>query len=210
MHRPLLLSLFFIFFVCRPSAQSPDISILQTKAPETFRAVFKTTKGAFEIEAYRKWSPLGVDRLYQLIKSGFYKNSLIFRVEPGFVVQFGISQSRVANRFWDPKKLMDEPLQTKNRKGIIAFARGKINDRCTQIFINTNDNPKLDTVTRLGVKGYTPIARITRGMEIVEKLNGQYGKAPAIIQDSLYKYGNFYFEERFPGLDKIISAQIIP
>lgn len=191
------------------SAQTLDVSVLKTKAPETFRAVFTTTKGDFEIEAYRKWSPLGVDRLYQLISTGFYNRALLFRVEPGFVVQFGVSASRTANRFWDPKKLPDEPMLQKNTRATIAFARGGRNERATQIFINLADNKKLDTVTRGGIKGYTTIARVTRGMETIKRFYAGYGKQPIQIQDSLYKYGNFYFEERFPQLDKIISARIV-
>lgn len=190
-------------------AQAPDVSVLKIKAPEKFRAVFKTTKGDFTIEAYRKWSPLGVDRLYQLIRTGFYKNALLFRVERSFVTQFGISASYAANRFWDPKKLPDEPRLQKNLKGFVSFARGGKNDRSTQLFINTANNPEFDNTVKAGVKGYTPVAKVVSGMEIIAKFESGYGIRPAVIQDSLYKYGNFYFEERFPDLDKIISASII-
>ncbi|NCI48358.1 peptidylprolyl isomerase [Sediminibacterium roseum] len=207
MKKGLLLVSIFVFYTA--TAQVPSPAVLQQKAPETFRAVFKTTKGEFVIEANRKWSPLGVDRLYQLISSGFYNNNLLFRVEPGFVTQFGIAPDRATNRFWDPKKIKDEPRLHKNTKGTLAFARGGKNDRCTQLFINNTDNPKLDTETRLGVTGYTPVARIIKGIGVLSKFNARYGKKPALVQDSLYKYGNFYFEERFAGLDKVISAKII-
>jgi len=185
-----------------------DMRVLQQKAPETFRAVFTTTKGDFEIEVYRKWSPLAADRLYQLISSGFYNKALLFRVEPGFVVQFGVSASRADNHFWDPRKIADEPILHPNKKGTVAFAREGKNSRSTQLFINLADNKKLDTVVRGGVKGYPPFAKVIKGMDVIEKLNAQYGKEPQKLQDSLYKYGNFYFEERFPKLDRIISARI--
>lgn len=190
-------------------AQTPDLSVLQLKAPEKFKAVFKTSKGEFIIEVYRKWSPLGADRIYQLIKSGFFSNALLFRVEPDFVVQFGISANYAANRFWDPRKLQDEPALQKNSRGTISFARGGRNDRATQIFINMADNTKLDTAFRNGVKGYTPFGKLVKGEEVIARLNGRYGKKPATIQDSLYKYGNAYFEQAFPGLDKIVSATIL-
>jgi peptidyl-prolyl cis-trans isomerase A (cyclophilin A) len=209
MRKPFLLLLFLLLFYNIAHAQAPDVSVLKMNAPEKFRAAFKTTKGEFVIEAYRKWSPLGVDRLYQLISTGFFNHSLLFRVEQKFLTQFGISPNYYANRFWDPKKLPDEPMLQKNKKGMISFARGGRNNRATQLFINQADNAKLDTAFRGGVMGYTPIAKVVKGMEIVLKLNGQYGKQPALIQDSLYKYGNYYFEERFPGLDKIISVRII-
>jgi peptidyl-prolyl cis-trans isomerase A (cyclophilin A) len=201
--------LFFLFTYNITNAQAPDISILKLRAPETFKAIFKTTKGDFVIEAYRKWSPQGVDRLYQLISSGFYNRCLFFRVEPGFVVQFGISGSRPANSFWDSKKLPDEPAQHGNKKDVICFARGGKNDRSTQLFINLADNPKLDTEIRNNAKGYAPVARVISGMGIIARFNARYGKKPAAIQDSLYKYGSFYFEEQFPGLDRINNASII-
>ena len=207
--RQLLFLPLFLFAYNLSLAQAPDTSILKLKAPETFKAVFKTTKGDFVIEAYRKWSPLGVDRLYQLISSGFYSRCLLFRVEPGFVVQFGISGSRPANRFWDPRKLPDEPIRFSNKKAVISFARDGKNGRATQIFINLADNPKLDTELRNLAKGYTPVARVISGMDIIAKFNARYGKKPATIQDSLYKYGSFYFEEMFPGLDRINSATIL-
>lgn len=190
-------------------AQAPHPSILQLKAPETFRAVFKTQKGDFTIEVYKKWSPLGADRLYQLISSGFFTDALFFRVESDYVVQFGISANNMANRFWDPKKLRDEPSQFRNEKGVISFARGGRNDRATQLFVNMTDNPRLDLQMRNGVLGYTPVARVIKGMDNLFRLNAMYGKAPARIQDSLYKYGNPYFDKMFPGLDRILSVTIL-
>ncbi len=208
MAKKIFITILPIFFLLFLNAQTPDLSILSKKAPQTFQAVFSTTKGNFVLEVYRSWSPLAADRLYQLIISGFFNKALLFRVEPGFVVQFGISQSRRANLFWDPRKLPDEPMLHKNEKGTVAFARGGKNERCTQLFINLNNNKKLDTTMRGGVKGYTPFAKVIKGMEVIARFNAQYGKQPIQIQDSLYKYGNFYFEERFPALDKIISVQI--
>ena len=209
MKKLLSLCLQLFFFFSMATAQVPAISILKTKAPETFRALFKTNKGEFIIEAYRKWSPVGVDRLYQLIKTGFYSNTLLFRVERNFVSQFGISDDEQVNRFWELKKLTDEPPKYKNLKGVISYARGGPNTRTTQLFINMVDNPKNDTLLRLGVKGFTPIARVIKGMEVVILFNDRYGRSTMPLQDSIYKYGNRYFEKRFPGLDKIISASII-
>jgi peptidyl-prolyl cis-trans isomerase A (cyclophilin A) len=199
-------SLFCLSFL---QAQVPEISILNVKAPATFKAAFKTTKGEFIIQAYRKWSPIGVDRLYQLITSGYFTNNLVFRVEPKYVVQFGIAETKALNRFWDPRRITDEPVQQKHRKGIIAYARDVKNSRSTQLFVNMADNPKLDTMMRNGVKGFTPIARVVKGIQVLERFNGRYGKKPATVQDTLYKYGNTYFEKLFPGLDRILSARIL-
>ena len=203
--------LFFGLLVTSQSLFSQTIStaILQLKAPKTFQAIFHTTKGDFIIEVYRDWSPAGADRLYQLITSEFYNNSVVFRVEKKFVTQFGIADNQQVNRFWDAKKLPDEQPVVKNEKGIIAYARGGMNDRTTQLFINMVNNPLLDTVIRNGLKGYTPVAKVIKGMEVVGSFFDQYGRSTLAIQDSVYKYGNRYLEVHFPGLDKITSAKIV-
>jgi cyclophilin family peptidyl-prolyl cis-trans isomerase len=190
-------------------SQNISTAILQQKAPKTFQAIFHTTKGDFIIEVYRDWSPAGADRLYQLITSQFYDNSVLFRVEKKFVTQFGIADNQQVNRFWDSKKLPDEQPAVKNEMGVIAYARGGMKDRTTQLFINMVNNPLLDTVVRNGLKGYTPVAKVIKGMEVVGRFFDQYGRSTLAIQDSVYKYGNRYLEVHFPGLDKIMSAKII-
>src|SRR5580698_7100569 len=55
-------------------------SQLTEKAPETYKAKFDTTKGAFVVEVHRDWAPLGADRFYNLVKNGFYDNVRFFRV----------------------------------------------------------------------------------------------------------------------------------
>jgi peptidyl-prolyl cis-trans isomerase A (cyclophilin A) len=74
-------------------------SLLQLKAPPTFTVEFVTTKGNFTVEVYRNWSPLGADRFYQLVKSGYYNNTIIFRVVKDYLVQFGVSEDKQKNIF---------------------------------------------------------------------------------------------------------------
>lgn len=193
----------------RPEAQVPDQAILHLRAPGTFKARFTTTKGVFVIEVYRNWSPLGADRLYQLIRSGFYNNSVLFRVQRNYVIQFGIANNPKVNRFWDARKLRDEPAKFTNRKGVISFARDGANNRATQLFINMADNPKLDTIFRNGAKGYIPVARVVKGMEVAASFYDAYGRTTLAHQDSVYLHGNQYFYQHFRGLDKIIVATIL-
>ena len=179
----------------------PDTSILHLIAPDTFQAVFVTTKGEITIEAYRDWSTQGVDRLYQLITSGFYTDNCIFRVQPEYVVQFGISNNPEANSFWDKRPIADEPVRGSNLKGVISYARDGATTRTAQLFINMKDNFKLDTVNYNGLRGFSPVARIISGFEVVEAFNASYGFEPANHQDSVMVQGNSYLEKKFPGLD---------
>lgn len=181
----------------------------QQKIPDTFKVLFSTSKGEFIIEAYKNWAPIGVERFYQLAKSGYYNNNYFFRVEKEYVVQFGITPDPAKRNNWDRSRLQDEPVKEKHVKGMVAFARSGKNSRSAQLFIDINDNAKLDTTMREGVHGYPPIGRVIKGYEVLEALNGQYGRTILPLQDSIYKYGNRYLDKQFPGLDKIIKATII-
>ncbi|MBY0478295.1 MAG: peptidylprolyl isomerase [Chitinophagaceae bacterium] len=87
--------LFTLFLLQLFSAHSQitktDASVLKLKAQATFKVEFITSKGNFMVEVYRNWSPLGADRFYQLIRTGYYNNTLIFRVVKDYLVQFGVS-----------------------------------------------------------------------------------------------------------------------
>ena len=101
-----------------------DASVLKLKAPDTFKAGFITSKGNFTVEVYRNWSPLGADRFYQLIKTGYYNNTIIFRVVKDYLVQFGVSEDKSKNIFWQGKNLKDEPVLGSNTDSTICFSRG--------------------------------------------------------------------------------------
>jgi len=186
----------------------PGSELLNVQAPDRFEAVFKTTQGEFTLEVVRDWSPAGADRLYQLIQSGFYDNNCLFRVQPEYVIQFGISDNAEVNAFWDKRPIPDEPVLQSNMKGTIAYARDGELTRTTQLFINVKDNPRLDTVMFNGLRGFTPVGRIVKGYEVVEKFYSDYGFEPANQQDSAMVKGNAYWQEHFPELDYIREARV--
>lgn len=179
------------------------------KAPSEFKAKFETTKGDFEIYAKREWSPEGVDRLYSLIKNGFYTDIAIFRVVPNFVAQFGIHNDSVVNKNWEKYGLNDEPVIAKNDAMTIAFARGGKKTRSTQIFINLKNNNRLDELAYSGVTGFPVIAKVTKGSENVLKFYDKYGDKLGALQDSISKFGNAFLRKSYPEVDYIKKAVII-
>ncbi|MCF6349248.1 MAG: peptidylprolyl isomerase [Flavobacteriaceae bacterium] len=180
------------------------------EAPETFKVRFETTKGNFEIEAHRKWSPKAVDRLYQLITSEFYTDNALYRVVPNFVAQFGIHNNNNLNKSWNSHEVIDEPIVEKNVIGTIAFARGGKKTRTSEIFINLkNNSPYLDTIYYGGVKGFPVVAKVSKGMEVIKQFYSGYSEKPADRIDSIYKKGNTYLKNIFPKLDYIKKAYII-
>jgi peptidyl-prolyl cis-trans isomerase A (cyclophilin A) len=167
---------------------------------ETFKVRFETTKGNFIVEANRKWAPIGVERFEQLVKAGFFDNSAFFRVVPNFVIQFGLAA--------DPKmtakyryEIDDDPVIRTNRYGSLSFATRGPNTRTTQLFINLRSNQNLDG------QGFAPFAQVIEGMEVVEKLNPEYGERPD--QQQLERRGNAYLQANFPRLDYIKRAVIV-
>jgi peptidyl-prolyl cis-trans isomerase A (cyclophilin A) len=185
-----------------------DPSKLTEKAPESFKAKFTTTKGAFTIEVTRSQSPNGADRFYNLVKSGYFQDVSFFRVIPGFMGQFGIHGDPKVSAAWRTARIQDDPVKSSNKRGAISFAMAGPNTRTTQLFINLVDNDNLDSM------GFSPFGKVVEGMEIVDKINGEYGEgAPrgrgpnqGLIQDK----GNEYLKASFPNLDYIKSAVIVP
>ncbi len=180
---------------------------LQKKAPENFTVIFVTTKGDIEINVKRKYSPLGVDRFYYLAKNHYYDGNRFFRVVPGFVVQWGINGDPEINKIWENNGIEDEPVILSNKKGTMAFARGGPNTRSNQLFINLNDNLRLDTTDFMGVKGFPAFGETVKGMDVVESIYAGYKELPN--QDSIQTLGNSYLEKKFPELDYIITTKII-
>ncbi len=96
---------------------------------------------------------------------------------------------------------MDDPVKMSNRRGTITFATSGPNSRTTQVFINTVDNPRLDSM------GFAPFGEVVEGMEVVDSLNAEYGERPD--QARIQFEGNAYLKREFPNLDYILSARIV-
>lgn len=195
-----------------PAPSAPDLtapSKLNEKAPDTFKARFDTTKGAFTVEVTRSLAPNGADRFYNLVKSGFFNDVAFFRVVPGFMVQFGMSGDPKVTAAWNGARIPDDPVKGSNTRGTITFAMGGPNTRTTQVFINFANNTRLDGM------GFPPFGKVTEGMDVVDKINGEYGDMPQQGGSGpnpgyIGMQGNAYLKKNFPNLDYIKSATIVP
>ena len=66
-------------------------------------------------------------------------------------------------------RIQDDPVKQTNKRGNITFATGGPNTRTSQVFINYNDNGRLDM-------GFAPFGPVVSGMKTVDALNGEYGE----------------------------------
>jgi peptidyl-prolyl cis-trans isomerase A (cyclophilin A) len=184
-------------------AKLTDPAKLAAKAPETFRARFETTKGTFVIEVHRAWSPNGADRFYNLVKSGYYDGVKFFRVVPGFIVQWGIHGDPAIATAWLKATIPDDPVKESNVRGYVTYAKsGAPNSRSVQLFINLVDNASLDAM------GFAPFGKVAEGMDVVDKLYGDYGEGLKNLQGRIAEEGNVFLEKNYPLLDGIKKATI--
>ena len=199
----LALSLFAGAIAVPAVAQAPA-----EQAPATYKVKFDTTKGSFVVQVTRDWAPLGADRFYSLVKSGFYDDVRFFRVVSGFMVQLGINGNPTVMAGWRDKPVKDDPVKQSNKRGFITFAMAGPNTRTSQVFINFVDNTNLDGM------GFAPFGRVVSGMEVVDKLNAEYGEgAPrgrGPDQSRMQREGNAYLAKEFSRLDYIKKATITP
>lgn len=117
-------------------------------------------------------------------------------------MQWGLSPDPELTKVWHTANILDDKVQQSNKRGRITFAKqNKPNTRTTQIFINYGDNLNLDGM------GFAPFGEVVEGMEVVDKINAEYGQQPN--QGQISGLGNDYLEENFPNLDFIMTATIV-
>src|SRR5437588_7463304 len=137
----------------------PQSSEMQASAPASFRVRFETGGGPFVVEVTRAWAPHGADRLYNLVRHGFYDGGRFFRVVPGFVVQFGLSGDPAVSARWRPATIADDPVMPHNSRGTLTFATAGPNTRTTQLLINYPAHSRLD-----GMR-VAPLGRLADAMD---------------------------------------------
>jgi peptidyl-prolyl cis-trans isomerase A (cyclophilin A) len=192
-----------------PSQKLLHPELAKAKAPDLYRVKFTTTKGDFVVEVNRIDAPLGADRFYNLVRVGFFTNDSFYRVVPS-LVQFGLSPFPSVSKAWSTASIHDDPVKLHNVAGSITFAMaGQPNTRTTQLFINLSDgNTQYDSM------GFTPIGKVTEGMDVVRGLYSGYGdmaeqggRGPSQAQAT--NLGKPYLDKNFPLLDSIKSATVI-
>ena len=168
----------------------------------------ETSQGPVVVEVHRDWAPRGADRFYSLVKLGFYDDQRFFRVRAGYIAQFGINSDPAVARIWKDRTMADDSVRMSNVRGTLAYAMTGPNTRTTQIYINLADNLQLDG------QGFAPFAKVSEGMDAVDKLYAEYGESAGGgmrggRQGPVEMGGNAYLALNFPHLDYIIRATVV-
>jgi cyclophilin family peptidyl-prolyl cis-trans isomerase len=172
-----------------------------TPVPEKFRAKFVTTEGEFVIEVTRELAPLAAERFFRLLEEDYYAGCYFYRVRPGFVVQWGISDSPRKTAKWNQEYMVDEPVKAPNSRGTVSFAASGKDSRTIQVFVNLGNNAPLDK------QGFSPFGRVISGMDVFAKLHSY---KQDVNQGQFVREGGGYIEMFFPKMDKITKAELLP
>jgi homoserine O-acetyltransferase len=213
--RRFVLSAAFLTACSVLSATQPD-PLLNPAAPEfaepapaRFFVTFTTNKGGMVLDVERRLAPNGVDRFHALVRHGFYDGARFFRVVRPRFVQFGIPGNPAVAQAWRERTIPDDPRLASNVRGAVSFAFAVPNGRTTQLFVNLRNNS-----ADFDKEPFVPFAHVIDGMDVADKLNGEYGENAgggirAGKQDPVFTGGNAFFEQHFPRLDYIVRATIL-
>lgn len=181
------------------------------QAPPHFLVHLDTTKGPIIVECFRDWAPLGADRFYELVTSGYYDDAAIFRIRPETWAQFGINGNPKIAQEWRSRAIKDDPFQPAhpNTRGTVFFAWAVRDGRTTQVVINLRDNRETHDK-----EPFVPFGRVIEGMDVADQLFDEYGETAgggirAGKQDPVFQGGNDYLRKNFPKLDYIKTARVI-
>ena len=130
---------------------------------------FQTTLGDFTIELFEKEAPETVVNFLKYIDSGFFDGTIFHRIVPGFVIQGGGFTEDMSQKRTQPPIKNEADNGLKNLRGTLSMARtNDINSATSQFFVNLKDNDFLDH--KPGNFGYAVFARVTDGMDVVDKI----------------------------------------
>lgn len=145
----------------------------QTAAQEAPKAnpqvQLATNHGEVVIELWPEVAPATVENFLQYVRSGFYDGVIFHRVVPGFVVQAGGYDAKMARKETGDPIVNESKMTVKNTRGTLSMARTSApNSATSQFFINLQDNPSLNA--KPNQPGYAVFGQVVKGMEVVDKM----------------------------------------
>jgi homoserine O-acetyltransferase len=151
-----------------------------------------TTAGDVVIEVYPQAAPNAAKRFVELVSSGFYDDTPVSRVVPGFVAQFGVNW-REPHRSWKDREFIDDPSFFALERGTLAFAKaGQPNSASTQVFINYRENNRLaDPAPNLS---FWVFGKFVEGMDVVDGFAQVGDPSGGLDQTRLWADGGAYLD----------------
>ena len=129
----------------------------------------KTNHGDISVELFDEKAPISCENFRQYATDGHYNGTIFHRVIANFMIQGGGMDENMSSKpTRDPIKNEADNGES-NARGTLAMARTSVVDSATsQFFINLRDNAFLDHGGR--DYGYAVFAKVTDGMDVVDKI----------------------------------------
>lgn len=190
-----------------PIASLAPLPGLEDNVPvltEKTTVLMRTGSGDITIEVYPQAAPNAAARFTELVAAGFYDNTPVFRVVPGFVAQFGINW-RDAFPAWQDNNFDDDPSLFALERGTLAFAKAGPNTNSTQVFINYVENNRLAAPQF----NFTVFGKVVSGMEAADGFIPVGDPNGGLDQGRLWSDGGAYLESLAVKPVMIESAVIV-
>ncbi|MDH4047602.1 MAG: peptidylprolyl isomerase [Gammaproteobacteria bacterium] len=128
-----------------------------------------TSHGDISIELLEEAAPISCKNFRQYVEDGFFTDTVFHRVIRNFMVQGGGMTADLKKKDTRAPIKNEAANGEKNLRGTLAMARtGQVDSATSQFFINLRDNAFLDHGGR--DYGYAVFARVTDGMDVVDKI----------------------------------------
>ncbi|HEV2270555.1 MAG TPA: peptidylprolyl isomerase [Steroidobacteraceae bacterium] len=132
---------------------------------------FETSHGSFTVELFPKEAPLSAENFLRYVDERHFDGTIFHRIVPGFVIQGGGLDAQFRNKRTHAPIRNEAKNGLKNKRGTLSMARtSEVDSATSQFFVNLADNEFLDHSAR--DFGYAVFARVTEGMEVVDKIAG--------------------------------------
>ena len=193
-----------------PAAIASDLKPLpgheRDAPPLTKKATVRmqTTAGELGIDVFPDAAPNAAKRFIELVSSGFYDDTPISRVVPGFVAQFGVNW-REPHKAWKDKDFDDDPSYYALERGTLAFAKGPPNTNSTQVFINYKENNRLTDPSL----NFTAFGEVVSGMDVVDKFARVGDPSLGLDQNRLWQDGGAYLDSLTEKPTMIQHAEVV-
>jgi peptidyl-prolyl cis-trans isomerase A (cyclophilin A) len=152
------------------------------------RVKLQTSAGDIVLELQREQAPITVDNFIGYVKARHYDGTIFHRVIPGFMIQGGGMDAKMAERPTKAPITLEARTGLTNVRGTVAMARrGDPNSATAQFFVNVVDNPFLDAAQSRDGHGYAVFGKVVSGMDVVDKIrqvpthtSGGHGNVPTM------------------------------
>jgi peptidyl-prolyl cis-trans isomerase A (cyclophilin A) len=159
------------------------------------RVAIRTTLGVFEAELYRRAAPTTVENFLRYVCGGYYTGGLFHRTvkmtnqpDKPDSIKIEVIQATVGSLYAQyalPPIELETTRQTgiKHLDGTLSMARDEPNTAQFEFFVCIGNQPQLDFGGKRNPdgQGFAAFGRVTKGMEIVRKIQQSQAAGQALM-----------------------------